>query len=257
LKAIDPAAILLQEDDRPQAVAESIRPIEELAAFPQPQPATPRKKSTTINLSQLPPLTTNDPPLWRRHLHWLLALALIPLVVSLLTKAEEASLLERLRETLDQATPVERDRIIHGLEHAKSLDDILQALPDQRLPGALLSRSSLAHLMMAAVAILFYMAFFMFLAADGSAKPLHVLAVGLFTATIGVAFLLLVQLLASFTEGRVLVGFNIVALIFLVLKFVAFSYGAAMNPENGFFLSLVGFTLGLKQAKISLLLYKF
>ncbi len=29
----------------------------------------------------LPPLTTKDPPIWLRHLHWLLILSLIPLAV--------------------------------------------------------------------------------------------------------------------------------------------------------------------------------
>ena len=172
-------------------------------------------------------------------------LALTPLIVLLLSGSEEASLDKRIDESLDRATPDERDRIISRLKNAKSMDDIIAAFPDQRLPGAFLSRSSKAHWLMALVAALAYMAFFMFLASDGSAKPKQVLLVGLFTATVGVGFLLLVQLLASLTEGRMFVGGSIVALIFLVLKLIAFSYSAALNPEYGFFLSFLGFTVGV------------
>src|SRR5579871_2975514 len=35
----------------------------------------------------LPPLTAHVTPIWLRHLHWLLALALIPLIVSFLHKS--------------------------------------------------------------------------------------------------------------------------------------------------------------------------
>ena len=41
-----------------------------------------------------------------------------------------------------------------------------------------------------------------------------------------------------------LIGFNVMVFIFAILKFIAFSYGAAMNPDNGFLLSFLGFTLG-------------
>lgn len=262
---IDPAAILLQDDDaspRPTSAAtattekpasETNAGAEEPSPVSKPVPSSARrKKSKAVNVASLPPLTSNDPPLWRRHLHWLLVLALIPLVVSLLDKSEETSTKERIKEglkgldeSLEHASPAERERIKQQLENADSLDDILTIFPEHRLPGAFLSRSSLGHLLMAAIAIVIYMTFFMFLASDGSAVPWQVLLVGLFTATIGVGFLLLVQLLASLTHGRVLIGFNVVALFFLILKFIAFSYGAAADPENGFILSFLGFTLGV------------
>jgi RsiW-degrading membrane proteinase PrsW (M82 family) len=242
---IDPAAILLQDDDVEPPPSNRSLLTEEPPPVSKPVAEKPRKQPQAVNPASLPPLSSNDPPLWRRHLHWLLVLALIPLVVSLLTQARQVSIEERLAKSIEEAPPAERDRIFRQLEHAESLDDLISALPGQRLPGAFLGRSSKAHLIMAALTTLFYMAFFMFLASDGSANPRHILLVGLFTATVGVGFLLLVQLLASLTEGRVLVGFNIVAILFVVLKFIAFSYGAAMNPENGFFISFVGFTLGV------------
>jgi RsiW-degrading membrane proteinase PrsW (M82 family) len=85
----------------------------------------------------------------------------------------------------------------------------------------------------------------MFLASDGSAKPWQVLAVGLFTATVGIGLLLLVQVIASATTGRIVVGNIIVMIIFAIFRFIAFSYNAAMDPDNGFLLSFFGFTFGV------------
>jgi RsiW-degrading membrane proteinase PrsW (M82 family) len=141
--------------------------------------------------------------------------------------------------------PNRQDETAKETEEAPSLDDIFAVLPGERLSGAFLARSSIAHWFMAAVATVAYMAFFMFLAADGSAKPRQVLAVGLFTSTVGVGFLLALQFLAAAFEGHLLIGFNIVTLLFYVVKLIALSYSAAADPENGFFVSFVGFTLGV------------
>ena len=127
----------------------------------------------------------------------------------------------------------------------ESLEDFFAILPGNRLKGAFLARSSIAHWFMAAAATALYMAFFMFLAADGSARPREVLAVGLFTATIGVGFLLVVQFIASALEGHFPIGVNIVTLVFYLLKLIALSYNAAADPENGFFASFMGFTVGV------------
>jgi protease PrsW len=246
MEPIDPAAILLEDDETPSP-APPDRSIadEDPPPVPRPRPVTPRRHSEAAGTVSLPPLTSNEPPFWRRHLHWLLVLALLPLVVTLLTQSERPSIEERLMKSLEEVSPAERERILNQMERAESIDDLMRALPGERLPGAFLGRSSNGHLLLAALTTVLYMAFFMFLASDGSAEPRHVLVVGLFTATIGIAFLLLVQLLASLTEGRIIVGFSFVALFFMILKFIAFSYGAAMNPENGFFLSFLGFTLGV------------
>jgi RsiW-degrading membrane proteinase PrsW (M82 family) len=239
---IDPADILLQTDEPPSSPsAETIGFAEEPAAAPEPPP----RKKPKLDVASLPPLTTNDPPLWRRHLHWLLILALIPLAVSLLTRSAEKTVEERLEETLDQYGEDEREQMLSRLERIESLDDILSILPGQKLRGAFLARTSKGHWLMAAAAALIYLAFFMFLAADGVANPIHVLLVGLFTATIGVGFLLLVQQIAAATAGAMLIGRGVGTLIFLVLKLIAYSYTAANDPNNGFFLSFIGFTLGV------------
>lgn len=236
---IEPAEYLLQ--DAPGSPY-SLHEPEEPPATPPPEP---RKKQKPVDVASLPPLTTNDPPFWRRHLHWLLVLALIPLVVSLLAKPDQRSIDERINESLEDVNEHDRDRVVSRLVQADSLDELLSSLPRQRLHGAFLGRASLGHWVMAVFATIGYMAFFMFLAFDGSANPIHVLLVGLFTSTIGIGFLLVVQLLASFTEGHVVYGRSVLVIIFWLLKFIAFSYNAATDPSYGFFVSFLGFTLGV------------
>ena len=145
----------------------------------------------------------------------------------------------------DPADPANADKLAKAMDLEPTLDEIFAPLPGERLSGAFLARSSIAHWFMAAAATIAYMAFFMFLAADGSAKPREVLAVGLFTSTIGVGFLLVVQFVATALQGYLPIGFNIVTLIIYLLKLIALSYNAAADPENGFFASFVGFTLGV------------
>ena len=54
--------------------------------------------------------------------------------------------------------------------------------------------------------------------------------------------LLLFQWVAMFTQGFWVRGRGIVTLVFYVVKFIGYSYRAALDPENGFILSFVGFT---------------
>ena len=92
----------------------------------------------------LPPLTTHDPPVWLRHLHWLLVLFLIPLAFSLLQKGDDEDVVRRLIETIDEAPPDAHARAIQALEEMDkghgSFDQVLEALPDQKLRGAYLPR---------------------------------------------------------------------------------------------------------------------
>ncbi|OWK45442.1 hypothetical protein FRUB_01773 [Fimbriiglobus ruber] len=226
-------------DPEPAPVAEEPPPP------PSPRPKPLKKKPKPVDLASLPPLTSNDPPPWRRHLHWLLVLALVPLFVSLLSKSDDAPFIQRFIESAEQESPPERERILSRLDLDDSLDDQLSLLPRQRLRGAFLGRNSKAHWLIAGLTIVVYMAFFMFLASGGSAKPVQVLLVGLFTSTVGVGFLLLIQILAAVAGGGMIVRGGILTLILFVFKLIAFSYNAALDPENGFLLSFLGFTLGV------------
>ena len=88
----DAAAALLLGDERAADPSPAEGPAE-----PQPEPARapiaptyhrgPVKPPTPI--SALPPLKSNEAAPWLRHLHWLLMLALIPLLVSLVRKGTD------------------------------------------------------------------------------------------------------------------------------------------------------------------------
>src|SRR4029079_18410008 len=65
------------------------------------------------------------------------------------------------------------------------------------------------------------------------------------TGTIGIALLLLLQLIATSTRGVMPRGRGWGVLIFLVIKFIGFSYYCALDPDNGFLLSFLGFTCGV------------
>jgi RsiW-degrading membrane proteinase PrsW (M82 family) len=75
--------------------------------------------------------------------------------------------------------------------------------------------------------------------------PLALLGIGLFTATVGILFLFIVQHIAAWTEGRWLIGRSIVVLIFYIAKFIGFSYRSALDPDTNFILSFLGFTFGV------------
>jgi RsiW-degrading membrane proteinase PrsW (M82 family) len=216
------------------------RPRRRVAATPRQQPVAPL----------LPVLKSDETPGWLRHLHWLLVLALIPLAVSLFEKDEsEEELQARWRDTIESAPPESQLKItllVDEIDEGKASEDELFALlPGKKLKGAFLSRSSWAHWGMAAGAAVLFMAFFLLLSARGGAEPTHILGSGLFTGTAGILLLFLLQFLAEATSGVVIVGGGILAIISWVLHVIAFSYRMAADPSNGFFLSFLGFTLGV------------
>src|SRR5262249_24900828 len=87
--------------------------------------------------------------------------------------------------------------------------------------------------------------FLLLLATDRCAEALHLLGIGLLTATIGILLLVLFQFIAGWSQGVWITGRSILVLIFYFIKLIGFSYRAALDPENGFLLSFVGFTLGV------------
>src|SRR5262249_41045022 len=101
------------------------------------------------------------------------------------------------------------------------------------------------HWALAAGAVVLFMTFFLLLSAQKAAEPTHILGIGLLTATVGIFFLFVVQWIANFTQGFILTGGSILVVVFWVFKFIAFSYKAAADPTNGFFLSFLGYTLGV------------
>ena len=245
------AGYLLQDEPPPQSSPSSAIPApvneeeEPLVARRKPSQAIPGPRKTV----PLPPLTSNEPPLWLRHLHWLLVLALLPLAFSLLHARGEDEREKQFTDTLEQASPQVQRRVIEVLEKVgqgeASDADLFEVLPDHKLIGALLPRNSFAHWGFAAGATVLFMSFFLLLGSQKTAEPLHLLAMGLFTATIGILLLLLLQVLADLSQGIWLRGGNILVIIFYIVKLIGFSYRAALDPGNNFLLSFMGYTLGV------------
>jgi RsiW-degrading membrane proteinase PrsW (M82 family) len=224
---------------------------------PEPQraepPRPPSSRPSRLNpASDPPPLKSQETPGWLRHLHWLLALALLPLVFSLTAPEQPKTILDHLKETLQEATPLEQVQIILALQKIEntkktdlSPDEILGTIPSGKFSGAFLPRHTWAHWLFAAGSVVLFMTFLVFLASDGSAQPGHLLGLGAFTATVGIVFLFIVQFLASMTRGMLVSGNIVIMAVFYVLKLIGFSYRAALEADSGFFLSFLGFTLGV------------
>jgi RsiW-degrading membrane proteinase PrsW (M82 family) len=191
---------------------------------------------------------------WLRHLHWLLALAMIPLAVSVVLPSEsEEELLKRLERSIAMgADPSPADEAGDGTAagdeaditldiEEMTLDEVLALVPNRQLEGAFLPRDTWWHWSLALLSVVAYMTFFVLLASDGSARALHLLGVGLFVATFGILLLIAVQVASTFGIS----GTGPEALIRLLLTIIGMSYSAALDPDSGFFSSFVGFTLGV------------
>jgi RsiW-degrading membrane proteinase PrsW (M82 family) len=112
-------------------------------------------------------------------------------------------------------------------------------------PPPLLSKKSWGHWGLAGLAALLFLSYFCFAYPRGNAKVGQLLGIGVFTGTIGILLLLLVQFLSALATGFRVLGHGILMLIWVILVALAYSYSAAENPENGFILSFIGFTLGV------------
>jgi RsiW-degrading membrane proteinase PrsW (M82 family) len=182
----------------------------------------------------------------REYAYLLLALALIPLAFSLLGKDESReTIVDRLRATLEKATPEQLQRAMPVLSREeKSLDDLLRVLPEGKLLDAHLPRDSGMHWIYAAVAAAGFLILTLGFFSVERANPLHLLGAGLFTGTVGIVFLMLVQLCSQIRFGRIHVR-GWVALIMMILAFIGWSYRSALDPDSNFLLSAVGFTFGV------------
>lgn len=169
-------------------------------------------------------------------LPYLFALTLVPLVFSLLPHTDDIG--QRLARTLeahpDAITKIDGDR-----------DAFLAALPERRIDGAHLSSESWAHWLYALLAAAFFCGLIHWLFERGEAQITYLLAIGLLTATVGIFMLIAFQWVAGITQGFWVRGRGIIVILFYIVKFIGFSYQAALDPENGFMLSFLGFTCGV------------
>jgi RsiW-degrading membrane proteinase PrsW (M82 family) len=215
---------------------------------PRREPIRRKIKSTRISPRKTYPDLSDPKTSVRRHLHWLLVLALIPLAFSLLQKdkEKEGEFKARLIRTMEKAPQDVQLRVAQILQSEQAtLDDLLRALPNERLDGAHLSRKTWMHWLYAGLTTAMFFGFLLLIAAREDANPLHLLGIGFFTGTIGILFLLAVQFLAEWTQGYWVTGRSILVIFFYIAKFIGFSYRSALDPDNNFFLSFFGFTCGV------------
>jgi RsiW-degrading membrane proteinase PrsW (M82 family) len=173
---------------------------------------------------------------WRDHLLWVLLLALIPLAVSTLVSDQPFE--ERLAETIRQH-PDAAGR----LEGSK--DDFLAALPEKKIAGAHLPHGTWFHWGYAALSAILFLGVLTQAFPGRAAGPSRLFWTGVATGTVGILLLLAFQWVAMFTQGFNIRGRGIVVILFYIVKFIGFSYRAALDPDNGFFLSFLGFICGV------------
>jgi RsiW-degrading membrane proteinase PrsW (M82 family) len=179
-----------------------------------------------------------------RFIYWAFALTMLPLAFSLLGSRIDYD--EQIQKTLE-ANP----EVVEKAEKVDDpdLNDVLGLMPEGKLIGAHLARDSYVHWFYALVSAAAFAGLIYYLFDRGRAGLKPLLITGLITGTIGVMMLLIFQFIAAWTGG---VGFRgrigrggIIVIIFYIIKFIGFSYSAALNPENGFLLSFVGYTCGV------------
>jgi RsiW-degrading membrane proteinase PrsW (M82 family) len=152
------------------------------------------------------------------YLYWALLFALLPLCREIIHDSEPP-LIDRLARTV-QAHPEVRSRVEQLLDDPDAtLDDLLAILPGRRLDEqAHLPRDSMWHWAYAAASALAFLLLLRFLFPREAGHTGQLVLIGLFTGTIGVGFLLLI-------EG--------------VLES---SFHRALEPERSFVVSFVAYT---------------
>ena len=208
------------------------------APDPAPVPAT----------AEAPPPATAPRPArrpsnrdWRDSLYWLFLLTLIPLAYSVVRGEEDWH--DRFLRSLKQNPDVVK-RLDQG--DGVSRDDLIRALPGQRIEGALLPLGSHLHWAMAAAAAAAFLGLMAPMFRPGEVRPWQLLRVGAFTGTVGIIFLLAAQRLADLS--REMPGFygpTILILLLWVVRLIGLSYDLADHPGSNLVLSLLGFTFGV------------
>jgi RsiW-degrading membrane proteinase PrsW (M82 family) len=159
---------------------------------PDPQAAAPEP----LIKEPPPPVADNKSP-WE-YAYWILALAFFPLAISLAQKGDDTKgrFLRALEANPDVKKRLEDEasRREESWEPPLTLDDIINAFPGKKLDKlAFLPRDTQAHYAYALVASGVFLGLFFCFFSPGTFKPWQLVLVGLFTATFGIAGLLIVH----------------------------------------------------------------
>ena len=189
-------------------------------------------------------------PQWSMR-YWWMILALLPLLY-LAFNREETNFLAKIEEAKQSMTEADKERLQlyetaagpDGSHLSKRmLHRIMFLLPEHKIPGALLPYDSWGHWLFAFLSAGAFLALSVTLFPSRTTEPKNLLMVGFFTATAGIMLLLIFQFVAF--ANLPIGGNGILILIVLIIKAIGFSYMAAMDPQYGFFASLLGFTFGV------------
>ena len=184
---------------------------------------------------------------FRSYLYWLLLIALVPQLMYALAprneNGEDDSVAARLMRTL-KAHPDARERI-RDLPDEANLEDIFDVLPGGRLDGAFLPRHTFVHWAFAAASAGAYFALLFLLFPGAAAWRKRLFYTAMLMGTLGIFLLLGFQQIARATQGVLVVRGGLFALIFYIVKFIGYSYRAALDPNSNIVLSFGGFTCGV------------
>jgi RsiW-degrading membrane proteinase PrsW (M82 family) len=197
---------------------------------------TVRSGTTPGRPASLPKPSTR-PDGWRSIARWSLLAALVPLAFFTFAPDDTPS---RIEETKKQYPELAK-MIDSG--NRREVREVFEKIPSHRIVGAALSRHTSAHWIVALLSALLFWEFILIIQPMGNSTSKQLWAVGLFTGTIGIFMLLVVQVAALVSTAAP--GGGCLVFFILVLKFIGYSYGAALDPENGFFVSMLGFTFGV------------
>ncbi|HEY3965351.1 MAG TPA: PrsW family glutamic-type intramembrane protease [Planctomycetaceae bacterium] len=203
---------------------------------------SPQRARQSMEPASLPARPTIG---WRDQLFWVLLLAIAPLAIS--TVWHERPAADRFKETLqhlpDDATPDQPNVASPPVE--MSVDDFFATLPGHKIAGAHLARDSWVHWAYATLSATLFLTLLTQTFPNNAASPARLVWTGVITGTIGIILLLAFQWIAAWTLTFNVRGRGILVVLFYIVKFIGFSYRSALDPENGFLLSFMGFTCGV------------
>jgi len=174
----------------------------------------------------------------REYLYCALLLALLPLAWSTFLAHDD------IKSRIEHTISANRAQL-KGLGEDASMDEFLAALPGDRIEGAHLPRQTTVHWAYAAISAIAFFSLIASLFPGRLSRPKYLVGAGMFTATVGIVLLIVLQFLAEWSQGFWLRGRSIIVVIFYVVKFIGFSYRMAEDPNYNWFLSFLGFTCGV------------
>lgn len=198
---------------------------------------------------ELPAPEDPTPSQWI-HLCWVFAVALVPLMILLVGSLFS----EKVLSSASHEFTEDEIRILNEVSAAKSQgvepsEGLKQAVAEiierHQEVDPLLASDSVMHWPMAFASALLFLGVISLMGLDGTAKPWQLAVMGILSATVGVMFLLVLQMVAIWSLSLPWVRGYGPGLIIGLLKFIGFSYYAALDPDTGFLVSFLGFVFGV------------